>query len=158
MVHLTRLLLFVLPRVAAGLCHSGFSLPAVSAPFFEIRCRRLRTVGKKHGNWHNSSVTLGRTEQQIKDPIDLKVVARALKTIWGHSICAPHRVCRTGLSYVPDDFGGGFKLLAFTRAGFVRHCSALLPYQCLVLSLFMPLLFSSLLLCSMHWAKEDPTI
>lgn len=81
MVHLTRLLLFVLPRVAAGLCHSGFSLPAVSAPFFEIRCRRLRTVGKKHGIWHNSSVTLGRTDQQIMEPIESKVVGKALKII-----------------------------------------------------------------------------
>lgn len=77
-VPLTRLLLSVLPRVAAGLCHSGFSLPAVSAPFFEIRCRRLRTVGKKHGIWHNSSVALGGTEQQITGLIELKVAGRAI--------------------------------------------------------------------------------
>ncbi|RLV99705.1 hypothetical protein DV515_00009598 [Chloebia gouldiae] len=47
--------------------------PAVSAPFFEIRCRRLRTVGKKHGNWHIASVTLGGTEQQITRLIESKV-------------------------------------------------------------------------------------
>lgn len=75
---LTRLSLFVLPRVAAGICHSGFSLPAVSAPFYEIRCRRLRTVGKKHGIWHIASVTLGGTEQQITRLIDSKVAGRAL--------------------------------------------------------------------------------
>ena len=77
-VPLTRLSLFVLPRVAAGLCHSGFSLPAVSAPFFEIRCRRLRTVGKKHGIWHIASVALGGTEQQITGLIESKVAGRAL--------------------------------------------------------------------------------
>lgn len=80
---LTRLSLFVLPRVAAGICHSGFSLPAVSAPFFEIRCRRLRTVGKKHGIWHIASVTLGGMEQQITGLIESKVAGRALNFAFG---------------------------------------------------------------------------
>lgn len=83
MVPLTRLFLSVLPRVAAGLCHSGFSLPAVSAPFFEIRCRRLRTVGKKPGIWHNSSVALGGMEQQITGLIEPKVAGRALTIVCG---------------------------------------------------------------------------
>lgn len=59
--------------------------PAVSAPFFEIRCRRLRTVGKKHGIWHNSSVALGGTEQQITGLIELKIMNIVIKRASGNT-------------------------------------------------------------------------
>ncbi|KAG8127965.1 hypothetical protein E2320_014834, partial [Naja naja] len=49
-------------------------ISAESAPFFEIRYRRFRTVGKKHGIWHSSSA--GRLKQQIPDLNKAKVVGR----------------------------------------------------------------------------------
>lgn len=36
-------------------------------PFFEYRCRRLRTVGKNFGIWHNSPAAITGTDQQVME-------------------------------------------------------------------------------------------